>query len=391
MKILSLFNNKGGVGKTTLTYHLAHILAEPIESGGCGKKVLLMDLDPQSNLTIYAEDEQKIAEIWEGEDSFIDKEGFEKAKEKLSTEEFQNLLNHPRTVHFLLKPTEDGVSDETILPPPISLNGHDTLHMIPGRLSLYKYESVIAQRWSASYLGAPLSLRTITKIRNIALDYTKEYHYDYVIMDTSPSLGALNKVIISLADGFIIPALPDLFSSYGIRNIGESITFWKKEFMTMKSLLTEDQTKDFPEDFVNFLGYTIFNAKKYESKKDTQQSNKWNLTQAHNHYASQFPEIIKKYILTDKLSPEIIENPIGETAVMYGHNTFPSQAQKYKKPMWELPNVDTETLKENKDFDTINGNRKLYFELKEKYKFFADDLLKRVEYLEIPKQEAVSL
>ena len=45
MKIIAFFNNKGGVGKTTLVYHLAYMLAEQ------GYKVLAADLDPQSNLT----------------------------------------------------------------------------------------------------------------------------------------------------------------------------------------------------------------------------------------------------------------------------------------------------------------------------------------------------
>ncbi|WP_226941362.1 ParA family protein [Janthinobacterium violaceinigrum] len=46
MKILSVFNNKGGVGKTTLTYHLAHSLSE------LGNKVLIIDADPQCNLKL---------------------------------------------------------------------------------------------------------------------------------------------------------------------------------------------------------------------------------------------------------------------------------------------------------------------------------------------------
>lgn len=58
MKTISIFNNKGGVGKTTLTFHLAHALAE------MGQRTLLIDLDPQCNLTILSMDAEKLHEIW---------------------------------------------------------------------------------------------------------------------------------------------------------------------------------------------------------------------------------------------------------------------------------------------------------------------------------------
>lgn len=382
MKILSLFNNKGGVGKTTLTYHLAHILATPIEEGGCGKRVLLMDLDPQSNLTIFSMNEDKVGKIWDEEQPFIeDDNGFESAKKKLSQEEYNKILNNYRTIHFLLRPTEEGISDEDVLPPPVPLNESETLHILPGRLSLYKYEDIIAQRWSGAYLGESLALRAITKIRNIARDYAQKYQYDFVIMDTSPSLGTLNKIIISLADGFIIPTFPDVFSWYGIRNIGTAIKKWDKEFSTMMSLLSDEKTKDFPKSFVQFLGYTIFNAKKYAGQND------WDLSQAHYNYAQKFPEVIYNNISIDKPVPEdIMKNPIGGTAIMHSHNTFPSQAQKYKCPIWELPSSSNNSKLDSKDSSTIMGNQQKYFNTKEQYKQFADALLERVEYLEVEKQ-----
>lgn len=57
MKIISLFNNKGGVGKSTLSYHLGCALGE------LGKKVLFVDLDPQCNLTINAMMENELEQI----------------------------------------------------------------------------------------------------------------------------------------------------------------------------------------------------------------------------------------------------------------------------------------------------------------------------------------
>ena len=64
MKLMTIFNNKGGVGKTTLLYHLANVLAE------MGKKVLLIDLDPQCNLSLYGIEIEHLHEIWSKEDIF---------------------------------------------------------------------------------------------------------------------------------------------------------------------------------------------------------------------------------------------------------------------------------------------------------------------------------
>ena len=69
MKIISVFNNKGGVGKSTLSYHLGKAL------GTLSKKVLFVDLDPQCNLTINAIRESELEKIWSEEDDFIDDYG----------------------------------------------------------------------------------------------------------------------------------------------------------------------------------------------------------------------------------------------------------------------------------------------------------------------------
>lgn len=253
MKVISVFNNKGGVGKTTLTYHISHALSE------MGNKVLMIDADPQCNLTIYSVAEEKIHDIWEEEDLFIN-EGFESQRKKLSQSQFEDINKKPRSLHYLVKPAEEGTGELEQLPPPLSIT--NTLDIIPGRLTLHFFEEKISSRWTDLYRGEPLALRTITKIRELAERYSETHNYDYVIVDTSPSLGALNKSVISTVDGFFVPALPDLFSLYGIRNIGKALSAWKDEFDIIYKLISSEKRKYFPERYVTFLGYTIYNAKK---------------------------------------------------------------------------------------------------------------------------------
>ncbi|GLH63070.1 ParA family protein [Parageobacillus sp. G301] len=366
MKIISIFNNKGGVGKTNLTYHLGYALAE------MGKNVLLMDLDPQCNLTIYGMEIEKLHDIWKKEDIFI--EDFDYAKQTISREEFIALNNEPRTIHYLLKPTEEGTGELEILPPPVKLASN--LSLIPGRLTLHMYEDKIASRWSDAYKGDPLALRTVTKIRLLAIQYAKRENFDLIIVDTSPSLGALNKTIISTADGFLIPCMPDMFSLYGIRNIGNALTQWKKSFDIIRSLISENKREMFPEKFVRFLGFTIYNAKKYSGKNAV---GRWDLAQAHYNYVKQIPDTIKEYIKPDireHLTEDMLNNPIGLTEVMYSHNTLPSMAQKYKAPIWKIPSMESLS---KEDARTIKGNRANYEATKEAYISFAKDLLMRIE------------
>lgn len=110
MKILSVFNNKGGVGKTTLTFHLAQALS------AMGKKVLMLDADPQCNLTIYSISVDQIHKIWAQEDECLDV-GLEEFKRKNSTSTINKLHKNPRSIHYLLQPTIEGTGEYKTPPP----------------------------------------------------------------------------------------------------------------------------------------------------------------------------------------------------------------------------------------------------------------------------------
>lgn len=372
MKIISIFNNKGGVGKSTLGFHLGHALNK------INKKVLFIDLDPQCNLTLNGMDVEKIHAIWEDEDEYI--EDFSSIN-RLKAEE---LLSQPRSIHFLLKPTESGESDFETLPPPIHLD--DNLDLIPGRLSIHKYENKLAERWNGAYQGDNLSIRTITKVRELCNQYTEKYNYDYIIIDTSPSLGILNKTIISTVDGFFIPAQPDMFSLYGIKNIGNSLELWKKDFETIYQLISLNKRNSFPEKFVQFLGFTIYGAKRYDAGK-----NHYKLADAHYSYVSKIPEFIEENIRPENrvyLDTDILRKPIGGMAVMHTHNTFPSMAQALHVPMWRVPDEFEKYTNDDPDYLSVNhininsGSYGRYKETFEKYKSFAEDFLSRVERLD---------
>lgn len=311
--------------------------------------------------------------MWEAEDPFI--EDYAAASERMSQRHFGELLGDPRSIHFLLKPTEDGTREFDKLPPPIRLD--QNVDLIAGRLTLHLFESKIAERWSGIYQGDPLSIRTATRVRSLAHQYAEKFGYDLVIFDTSPSLGALNRDLLSLADGFLIPCAPDLFSVYGIRNIGNALSVWRKQFESIFHFLSGAKREAFPRKFVRFLGYTLYNAKPRSDSKSVLK-----IARAHSNYAEQIPETIEEFIDVQNmidLPGGVTGGSIGQNAVIHTHNTFPSMAQKYHLPMWKLP--DQPRL-EAADRGTINPNRHKYQETQAAYLEFAEDFLKRVDRLD---------
>lgn len=362
MKVISVFNNKGGVGKTTLTFHLAHQLAD------LGYSVLLMDADPQCNLSIYCIEESSIGEIWDSEDDYID--DFARARENTSDQDWETLVSEPRSLHFYLKPTEDGTAD--IGRPPTPRRLKENLDIIIGRLTLHSFEDTVSSRWSGFISGEPLPLRTLTRLRLLAEEAANYYGYDYVITDTSPSVGRLNRLIIATADGFLIPCTPDLFSLYGIKNIGNALRSWQEHFYKVRQVNSQEKLRGFPDNTPTCLGYVIMNAKKYRGK------NKWNLSNAAYHYAEQIPHQIHAYIPEEvrlNIGSDEFAEPIGGQSVMHSHAGMPSTAQRFHVPMWDVPNA---VSKSAEDYGTIVSRRKAYESTQQRYRDFAFSLLDRL-------------
>ena len=138
---------------------------------------------------------------------------------------------------------------------------------------------------------------------------------------------------------------------------------------------------------MQFIGFTIYNAKKYTAQKNP---NPYNLATAHYRYALLIPQTIKDNIKEQNIAPipsEQMYQPIGGLSVMYTHNTYPSVAQSLKCPMWSVPEVYTRMKQENPEYlneNQISVNNGLFSNYREtlgEYIKFAEDLISRMEAL----------
>ena len=200
MKTLVFFNNKGGVGKTTLAYHLAWKLAD------LGLSVVAADLDPQANLTAMFLEEDRLAELWP------------EAGER-------------RSIYGAVAPILRGLGD---VRPPHLEEIADTLALLPGDLSLSLFEDKLALDWPRCGDGHEDAFRVITAFHRILEDAGGRRDADVVVLDVGPNLGAINRAALLAADHVVFPLAPDLFSLQGLRNLGPALRTWRQEWTTRR-------------------------------------------------------------------------------------------------------------------------------------------------------------
>lgn len=210
---VALFNNKGGVGKTTLTYHLAHMMAR------MGRRVLAVDLDPQSNLTAEFLDEEDLAYLWDEPESPAWPESQQRLGFPIQVPESAG------TMASALRPIMDGLGD--IAPfDPVEIT--DMLWLAPGAIELSAFEDRLSAAWPNSFTGDAAALRATTAFYRIIQHVADSVAADVILIDVGPNLGAINRAALLSADTVLMPLAADLFSLRGLRNLGPTLRGWRK-------------------------------------------------------------------------------------------------------------------------------------------------------------------
>ena len=194
MKTIAFFNNKGGVGKTTLLYHLAWMYSE------LGVRTVAIDLDPQSNLTSMFLSEDHLSELWSGPAT-------------------------GRTIATAVAPLlEEGTGE--VLAPHLETVGLN-LALVPGDLRLARMEDELSAPWSDCLDGKAKAFRAMSVFHRAITLAAEEWKAELVLMDVGPNLGALNRSALLAANFIAVPLIPDLFSVQGLRNLGPTLRKWR--------------------------------------------------------------------------------------------------------------------------------------------------------------------
>lgn len=240
MKTVSFFNNKGGVGKTTLTGNIAAYIALEKQ-----KRVLIIDCDPQCNITQFLLGDEKTIDLYWPEKG-----------DKGST--------RTKTILDLVSPILSGDSaiNSRVRPLRSSTNRFG-VDLLPGHPRFSTFEDELSSAWAELPTGKAGGFRRT----NWLYAYLSSIHddYDLVFIDVSPSLGALNRSVLLASDHFVAPLGADAFSVLGIRNISRWMSGWIDYYMVgleQSQRLNPGGLDDYdvtikPAIRKGFLGYTL--------------------------------------------------------------------------------------------------------------------------------------
>ncbi len=260
-KIISMFNHKGGVSKTTTTFNIAWMLASK------GNRVLMVDADPQCNLTGVV---LGLNPQWPEADT----EPLEFPDDDLDSEEYSDTqdaaldfwtTNFERTLFGALKPAFDSEPRALEAVDCIAVDGRPGLFLLPGHLRLGEYE--VSLGIAQELAGSMSALRNLPGAIYYLLEQTAgQLDIDYVLLDMSPSLGALNQNLVSISDLLIVPTSPDFFSIMALQSLARVLPRWARwaQSASANEVLRE-ASYPFPAPRLRLAGIVIQRYRLYRS------------------------------------------------------------------------------------------------------------------------------
>lgn len=295
MKTIAFFNNKGGVGKTSLVYHLAWMYAE------LGVKTLAVDLDPQANLTSMFLDEARLEELWpDGE--------------------------HPDTVYGAIRPILRGIGDiaephvEQITP---------RLGLIPGDLGLSRFEDKLSDAWPRCHNGDESAFRTMTAFHRLIKQAADETGSELVLIDVGPNLGAINRSALIASDYVCLPLAPDLFSLQGLKNLGPTLREWRSVWGDLLKKAPNDISM--PKGSMQPLGYVVMQHSTLSSRP----------VKAYKRWMEMIPAVYRKDMLIEQMEHTVqVEQDRYCLSRLKHYRSLMPMAMAARKPIFFLRSAD---------------------------------------------------
>ncbi len=300
MTTIALFNHKGGVGKTTLTVNVADALAD------LGLKVLLIDADPQCNLTSFYLEEGQLDKLLSASD--VDGGG---------------------TIWSAIKPVVDGKGPIKEIEPFGVDGSRNKLLLCAGDVLLADYEEELPTAWTGSFARKTRDYDVMCALSRAVRALGKKHAVDIILYDVGPNVGALNRTIILDCDYFATPVAADLFSLRALATVGRSLGRWIRDWETVRQLASVQDRATLLIGQPVYMGY-ITSAYKVSAGRIP--------TLPHEYWEKKIAPRVRDTIVDDlrKVHPSLVPQATNKIAAIKDFHSLAPQAQTNGVAMGKL-------------------------------------------------------
>jgi cellulose biosynthesis protein BcsQ len=286
MKTIGFFNSNGGVGQTSLVYHLAWMFADH------GIKTLAVDLDPQANLTAMFLNDERMETLWSDEE-------------------------HAETVYGAIRPVLQGCGD--IANPHIEMISAN-IGLIPGDFALSRFEDALINRDESAF-------RTMTAFHRLVQTGAAR-GAEMVLIDVG-RLNAIMRSALIAADHYCLSLAPNLFSLQGLKNLGPTLRDWRTIWMELFKKAPDDFPM--PESVMQPIGYIIMQPGTFGNQP----------LKAYQRWMNQIPHVYRDAVLNESIQslPAVEQDPYCLSLLKH-YRSLMAMAMEVRKPIFFLKSAD---------------------------------------------------
>ncbi|MEO6807551.1 MAG: ParA family protein [Isosphaeraceae bacterium] len=336
---ISLFSHKGGVSKTTTTFNLGWMIASK------GKRVVLVDCDPQCNLTAMIL-------------------GFKGAVD------FESLYTQPGILDIrdALAPAFESRPSPIVAPECQEVPGQPNMFLLPGHIGLAEYEVTlgIAQELS----GSLPTLQNLPGSISYMLEETaKKYEADYLLIDMSPSIGPMNQNLLMTSDYFLVPMAPDYFSVMATDSLASILPRWRAwSVKAQQQTVLQKAIYPYPVKNPKFLG-TIIQKYRPRDGRPARPFQAW-IDQIEDAIKTTLLPVLRKnnMLLPDEVYANNGIQPEKPILQMSDFNGLIALSQQHQSPIFDLTDqqLDQSGVVLERTKASMNEFRRLYSEAADK-------------------------
>lgn len=292
MKTIAFVSSTGGVGKTSLVFHLAHMLAR------LGYPTLAVDLDPLATLSSLFLGEKQLEDMWD--------EG-------------------THTVLSSVAPLMDGEGD---IGRPNPFQVTESLWGLAGDPAIWSLDGPLAEARFKCYAGERFAFSRLAVFHRVVRRAGQETNSAVALLDLGSGLGSINRAALLAADFLVFPLAADTFSLHGLKVLGPFVRQWREEWTQLRKR-AGGASAELPEGRMAPAGYVAFRLNSFRVRP----------FRSHVQWMERIPATYATSILDETTAASMYDDP-NCFAILRNYASLMSMAQEARKPMFDLGPAD---------------------------------------------------